>query len=116
MPVHFSVAVERVGEIVVLAVQGEADLATVPDFAAHLWRAVDAGERRILIDLGETRFIDSKTVEVLLAAAARVRRQEGLMAIACEGESICRVLELCGVKRMLPVCESREQALAELGG
>jgi anti-anti-sigma factor len=90
MPVHFSVAVEHQEGATVIAVEGDADLATVPDFATHLWRSVDDQESPIVIDLSATRFVDSKMVEVLLAAAARVRRYDGRMAIACGTESICR--------------------------
>ena len=111
---HFSVDVDRSGAVIVLAVHGDADLATVPEFAVVLWRAIDAGERRLIIDLCETRFVDSKMIELLLSAAARVKRQERKMAIACGSESICRVLELCGVTRMLPVRATREEALIAL--
>ena len=111
---QFSVRSERVGEIAVLVLDGAADLATVPDFADHLWRAVDAGEERILIDLARTVFIDSRMVELLLSAAERVRRQGGQLAICCASEEIRRVLDLCGVTRILPVRPSRDEAFAEL--
>jgi anti-anti-sigma factor len=111
---RFTVKTERVGEVTVLEVHGAADLATVPDFAAHLWRAVDAGDRCILIDLAGARFIDSRMVELLLQAAERVRRQEGQLAICCAAEEIRQVLDLCGVTRILPVRPSRDEAFAEL--
>jgi anti-anti-sigma factor len=111
---RFNVNTERAGNVVVLAVQGAADLATVPDFATHLWRAVDAGEACILVDLSDAQFIDSRMVELLLRAAERVRRQDGQLAICCAGEAIRQVLDLCGVTRLLPVRASREEAFAEL--
>jgi anti-sigma B factor antagonist len=111
---HFSVAIEREGDVAVVAVHGEADLATVPEFATYLWRVIDAAEPRVLVDLCETRFIDSKMVELLLSAAARVRQYDGAMAIACGSENICRVLELCGVARTIAVRPVRDDALAVL--
>lgn len=114
MPVHFSAEVDNVDGVPVIAVHGDADLATVPGFAAHLWRAVDAGEQRILIDLEDTRFIDSKMVEVLLAAANRMKRRDAKLAISCDTENISRVLELAGVARALPVYRTRAEALDAL--
>jgi anti-anti-sigma factor len=111
---RFRVRSDRIGDVAVLAVEGAADLATVPDFATHLWRAVDAGEERILIDLSGTRFIDSRMVELLLSAAERLRRTGARLAITCGGEGIRQVLDLCGVTRVLPVSESREESLAAL--
>jgi anti-anti-sigma factor len=112
---RFSVQSEQVGDVAVLEVEGAADLATVPDFADHLWRALDRGAPRLLVDLSDTRFIDSRMVELLLKAAERVRRQGGQVAICCGGESIMQVLDLCGVTRIVPVRATREEALAALG-
>ena len=111
----FSVQADRVGDVALLHVEGAADLATVPDFAAQLWRVVDAGEGRILIDLSDTQFIDSRMVELLLSAAERVRRLDGQIAICCGGSAIHQVLDLCGVTRVLPVVATREEAIAALG-
>jgi anti-sigma B factor antagonist len=111
---RFTVKTERIGDIAVLSIDGAADLANVPDFAAHLWRAVDAGEDCILIDLSQAVFIDSRMVELLLQAVERVRRQGGHLAVCCVGDDIRQVLDLCGVTRVLPVLGSRDEALAVL--
>jgi anti-anti-sigma factor len=111
---EFSVEVDRVDGTAVVALIGEADLATVPDFAVHLWRAVDAGEPRILVDLCKTRFIDSKMVELLMQAANRVRLADGRIAISAGTDNILQVLELCGVSRVVEVRDTREAALAAL--
>jgi|tagenome__1003787_1003787.scaffolds.fasta_scaffold17290723_1 anti-sigma B factor antagonist len=111
---RFTVHTERIRDITVLSVDGAADLATVPDFAAHLWRAVDAGEECILVDLSKAIFIDSRMVELLLQAAERVRRQGGKLVICCGGPDIFQVLDLCGVTRVLEVRPSRDEALAVL--
>jgi anti-sigma B factor antagonist len=112
---RFSVQADRVGDVAVLSVEGAADLATVPDFADHLWRVVDGGEPRILVDLSEAVFIDSRMVELLMKAAERVRRDDGAVAICCGGNGIRQVLDLCGVARIMPVVATREQAIAALG-
>ena len=112
----FSVKLDHVGPVAVVSVVGDADLATVPDFAVHLWRAVDGGESRILVDLCRTRFIDSKMVELLMQAAARVRLGEGEIAISCDVDNIRQVLELCGVDRVVQVSDTRDVAVAALSG
>ena len=112
---RFTVQADRLGDVAVLAVEGEADLGTVPDFAQHLWRALDDGAPRLLVDLSGTLFIDSRMVELLLKAAERVRREDGRVAICCGGDGVRQVLELCGVARIVPVVATREQAIAALG-
>ena len=111
---RFTVHADQVGDVAVLEVEGAADLGTVPDFADHLWRAVDDGAPRLLVDLSDARFIDSRMVELLLKAADRVRLQGGKVVICCGGESIMQVLDLCGVSRIVAVRPTREEALAAL--
>ena len=110
----FSVQTDKVGEAALLSVEGAADLATVPDFASHLWRVIDAGESTVIIDLSETQFIDSRMIELLLSAADRVHRLGGQIAICCGGSDIRQVLDLCGVDRVLPIVATREDAIAAL--
>ena len=107
----FHVDTTQVDGAVVVAVQGEADLATIPDFADELWKVVDRREPRIVVDLCSIRFIDSKMVELLLAAAARASRADTRIAISCDADNILQILNLCGVDRRVPVRPSLAGAL-----
>lgn len=99
----FRVTAQQVDGAAVVAVAGDADLATVPDFADELWKVVDRRAPHIVVDLCEARFIDSKMVELLLAAAARASRSDTRVAISCDSGNILQVLSLCGVDRRVPV-------------
>jgi anti-anti-sigma factor len=99
----FRVTSSQVDGTVVVSVVGEADLATVPDFADELWKVVDRREPRIVVDFCKARFIDSRMVELLLSAAARALRSDTRIAISCDADNILQVLNLCGVDRKVPV-------------
>lgn len=110
----FSVDEERCDGIVVLNVHGDVDLLTVAEFRDRLAELVRRGERRVLIDCLDTRFIDSKMVEALFAFAEQLGGSRGRLAIACAQPNICRVLALTGVDRVAAVRPSRRGALSAL--
>lgn len=61
----------------VVAVTGELDLASTPDFAAVLDALIDRGHLHLTIDCSELGFVDASGVGVLAAAHSRLLRANG---------------------------------------
>ena len=57
----------------VIAVAGEVDIFTAPELKRAIAAAIDAGARRLVVDLTETRFLDSTALGVLIGAVKRLR-------------------------------------------
>lgn len=102
------------GETHVIALGGEADLYSAPEFKERLLGLIDAGKTRILIDLSEATFVDSTTLGVLVAAARRVRPEGGTVAIVCAEPSIRKIFATTGLERVFPIQATREEAQAAL--
>jgi anti-sigma B factor antagonist len=83
-----------VGGVAVVAARGEIDVATAPVLARRLGRALRAPRPLIVVDLGETLFIDATGLAVLLSTLRRVRRCGGRMAIACANPTVLRLFEV----------------------
>jgi anti-anti-sigma factor len=64
----FSATVHHSGDVAVIAVQGEADMATVPRIEAAADPVFYAGTRTLVIDLLECDFLDSTGLRFLLRA------------------------------------------------
>ena len=107
---------ERDGGVLTLTLEGELDLATAPKVREPLDVAIDAGTRRILVDMLGCGFIDSTGLGVLLHAAKRLEESGGAMALICVDDQIKRLLELTMIDRTIPVFATREEALAEISG
>jgi anti-sigma B factor antagonist len=97
-----SMVSRRVGDVHVLSLDGELDLATSPSIERELRRieATEAG--MILVDLADVTFIDSTGIRLLAAAAGRLRR-DGRLVINRPGPSVLRVLRMAGVADLLPL-------------
>ena len=108
--------VDRLGEVWVLRLRGEHDLATAPTLEAEL-SAVFGHGSKVAVDLTEASFIDSSIVARLASAAQQAERDgHGFVVCAPVGSMARRLFELVGVERALHVVDSRQDGLAVLGG
>ena len=100
----------------VVTVSGELDVATTPALRDHLDAALEAGTRRLVIDLCELSFLDS----IALAAIVQARRrlpEGGRMALAVDPSSyVMLVLESTGLTQQLDLVMTRAQALEHVSG
>ncbi len=56
-----------------LTVEGRIDSSTAPDFEREVNDLIQAGRKNLIINLGETTFISSAGMKVLLASLKKVR-------------------------------------------
>ena len=106
----FSVELVPERETLVVAAQGELDIAAVADLHAALDEARGAGVAQVVLDLTAVTFIDSAAVAVVLSAATD---RPGRRAVAVEpGNGRARqILGMLGVLDTLPRRRARDQAL-----
>jgi anti-sigma B factor antagonist len=101
---------EDEGDVPVLVVQGEVDVATAP----QLREALESLQGASVVDLCETAFMDSTGLQVLLAAG---RASDGRLHIAClPAGPVRRLFEVTAARALLPIHSSRDAALAAFSG
>jgi len=86
----------------VLAVAGELDISTADSLVEVALPILTAGRlRRLVLDLGEVRFLDARGVAALLAVHDQgVRLRVAVVVINCQRMPM-RVLEITGVDKIL---------------
>lgn len=104
--------VERNGRSV-LAVHGEVDVYTAPQFRAQLIALVEAGQRNIVIDLEGVEFLDSTGLGVLVGGLKRARTNHGDLVLVCTQRRILKVLEITGLTRVFTIHDSVDAAVAD---
>ena len=99
----------------VLAIRGEADMATALAFNERFYHAAHGGKLAFIADLSEVTYIDTTMLNALVVGHRRMTRDDGRFAVVCRSETVSRLLELTGVAELFEVFESRAAALAYLG-
>lgn len=100
------------GDVAVVAISGELDLALSVRVAPDLNAALHSPARAIVIDLAAVSLVDSSGIALLLNAFRRLNRAGRRLAIACPMGSQRRAFELTALDRQLPMYETRADALA----
>jgi anti-sigma B factor antagonist len=115
MPPEFAVTEEQVDtDRHVVAVRGEIDLFTAPELKQVLTEAIEQGRSRMVVDLGETTFLDSTALGVLIGAVKRLRSRDGALAIVNTDANISKTFEITGLDQIFTILPSRDEALRAL--
>ena len=96
----------------VIELGGEIDLYTAPEFKERMIQLIDAGKKRIVVDLSKATFIDSTTLGVLVGGVKRLRPTGGALALVCTDQNITKIFEITGLDRVFEIHGSRDEALA----
>ena len=79
MAIEFAIEDRPAGDDThIVAVAGEIDLFTAPEFKQRMSRPIDDGVQRLIVDLSSTTFIDSSSLGVLIGAHVASARVNGL--------------------------------------
>lgn len=102
---------ERHGDVVVLRLRGEHDIASKSRLANalidHAWEGPG-----VVVSLVETQFIDSAVINVLFRADAHIQERGKRLVLHVATESVVRrVLEITQLSSKLPSTGSLEEAL-----
>jgi anti-sigma B factor antagonist len=97
-----AVHIEQDDSVVVARVVGELDIATAEFLDRELERVSRCDAALIVLDLGAVGFIDSKGLQVLLAAARRSRENGTRLCVRRGSKVVDRVIQLSGLEDWLP--------------
>jgi anti-sigma B factor antagonist len=85
---------------------GSLDLATVPVLAQQLEELREAGFRRLIVDLGGLRFMDSSGLHLALRWHAAAQQDGFEIGFTPGPPAVQRVFELAGMSERLPFIRS----------
>ena len=113
---NFDIQTEKVADdVYVIALTGEIDLYTAPEFKQQLLDVVSQGAKSVVVDLTETTFIDSTTLGVLVGGVKRLRETGGQLSIVSSDRNITKIFEITGLNRVFPLHATRAEALESVG-
>jgi anti-sigma B factor antagonist len=113
--VNFHIQDEEIDEQThIIALGGEIDLYTAPEFKERMVQLIDGGKKQIVVDLSEATFIDSTTLGVLVGGVKRLRPAGGSLALVCTDQNISKIFEITGLDRVFAIHATRGEALESL--
>ncbi len=112
MAIDFEIADRKVDDDThLVAVSGEIDLFTAPEFKQHMSAPIDAGCANLVVDLSATTFIDSSSLGVLIGAHRRLKLRGGSLVVVCDNEAIVKTFRITGLDGVFTLAASLDDAL-----
>ena len=100
------------GGAYVVAVEGQLIVGNRSELKELVREAIDAGERRLVIDFSRTGYIDSSGLGALVSISKKVREAGGDLRLAGLNEDLRSLFELTKLDTLFSIADTREQALA----
>ena len=105
---------ERDGDVLVVTAHGDLNAGSCGRLEQELNARIDAGRRRLVLDLGEVRYVSSAGLRVFLLAARKIGK-EGRFVLAKPAEAVRGVLEMTGFLGIIRVEADLDAAIAAAG-
>jgi anti-sigma B factor antagonist len=113
VPPAFGLQVHEAAGGSVVAVTGELDAYVASELADRLLAEIREHGDRVAVDLSDATFIDSTCLGVLLQAGRELRRPDRRLGVVCTDVTIRKIFAITGTDRVLRICETTEEALAD---
>ena len=107
---------ERRDDVLVVRPEGRVDTNTSDELEKGLTGRIDAGSRRLVIDMGGIDYISSAGLRVLLLAAKKLKGGDGHLVLAALNPSVKQIFELAGFVAIFAIEPEVEKAVARAAG
>ncbi|GAA1756152.1 STAS domain-containing protein [Streptomonospora arabica] len=96
----------------VAAMPAEIDIHNRDGLVQSMFEVLDSNAGVLVVDMSETVFCDSSGVHALLTARRRALSRGKTIRVVAPRRNVRRVLEICGIGRLMPIDGSLEEALS----
>jgi anti-anti-sigma factor len=107
-----SFAVQKKDGITVIDVKGQLIVGNRQELKDLVREALEAGERKFVIDFTDTGYIDSSGLGALVSISKKVREAGGDLRLAGLNEDLRSLFELTKLDTLFAIADTRAQALA----
>ncbi|GAA1112083.1 STAS domain-containing protein [Nocardiopsis exhalans] len=99
---------------VIVAIEGELDIATAADLQEHIRAAIDDHGPWLILDLSALEFMDSSGLNVIISAYRTIRERNGSLSLAHLNERVTKIVRMVGLHRQVPVHQTVATAVAAM--
>lgn len=98
----------------VLNVAGEIDVYTAPQFKEAINQIINAGQKDLVVNMGQVTYMDSSGFGTLLSATKRLRPEGGSVNLVACNSAIDRMLRITRLNTVFGTYQTVEEAINTL--
>ncbi|MCK5848715.1 MAG: STAS domain-containing protein [Caldisericia bacterium] len=100
-------------DVLIIYINGKLDAETAPEAEKTIFKIIDNGNLKIIINLGNTQYISSTGLRVMLTTAKKLKNI-GFLRISNLNDIVEEIFQISGFNKILNVDSTEEEALEEL--
>lgn len=104
-------SVRKQDGVCVVAVEGQLIVGNRQELKQRVLEEIERGERRFLVDFGETGYIDSSGLGVLVSLSKKIRELNGELRLTNLNEDLRTLFELTKLDTLFQISDSGERGL-----
>jgi anti-anti-sigma factor len=106
---------ERDGEVSIAAIEGEIDASNTAVVSVRLRALLTNRSTALVVDLGQTTYLDSAGINMLFALAADLeQRRQRLLLVVPEASPVTRAIAITGLDQAVAIHGTRAAALEQV--
>ncbi|MBW3672295.1 MAG: STAS domain-containing protein [Acidobacteria bacterium] len=106
--------VDRSGDYAVIHTRGYINNVGGEEIADSAYRLMDDGVRTLLLDLRETKIVNSIGISILIEIVEKMMERDGKVAFCCLTPVIRKTFQIMGLAQYATIYENEEEARTEL--
>lgn len=103
---------EMKGQKTILRLRGRIDAATSAILEKEVQENIDKKNYHLLIDFFEVDYLSSAGMRVLLAAAKKIKAQNGILCLFGLNEEVMEIIKMAGFDKILRIFSTEKEALS----
>lgn len=107
-----AIETKQEGNTAVVTLSGRLDAVTSPEYRTKLQELIDGGATRVVVDFSGLGYMSSAGIGELLVSSNLLKAKQGKMCLANVPKKVVSVFEMCGIKALLEMRPSVEEAVA----
>jgi anti-sigma B factor antagonist len=108
-----SFSAAREGDITVIRSEGQLTVNNRQELKTMIAERLDQGDRRFVLDFGDTGYIDSSGLGALVTISKQVRERGGELRLGGLNEDLRSLFELTKLDTLFSISRSASEALAD---
>ena len=107
--------ITREGATLIATTEGRIDGTNASQFQRALEEAIDDNDRAVIMDLVNLTYISSAGLRAILLTAKSLRGRDATLAVCSLTEPVREVFQISGFDQIIPVHDSRDEAVSAVG-
>ena len=108
------ITLKEINDVVIIGLNGTLDTNTSPEAEIEIFKSLEQGAKKMILNLESTRYVSSAGLRVFLGTAKKMMAGSGKVILCHPNDIVKDILNVSGFNTIIDVRSTEEEALHEI--